>query len=190
MHQLINEFLLENIMPGFRKTFRNHNILQTIGLIVGRVHKDVMIGARYKTLDSSVRYCEHNQYYQDLVVKLIVDNLQNLSGRKIIEQICDDRTNIHHINIGLIQKLINMAIKYLYVIQVCEINVGFQISFIESYCDCPLDSKILDRLSSDTGKKYTAWTKLVDVDEYKEIQDDIKNVKEFALEYDFEHWGL
>ncbi len=91
-----------------------------------------------------------------------------------------------------------MTIKYLYVIQACGVNAGLNTRIIEVDCDCPLDSRILGQLESDTRKKYTSWTKLEDMSEYIGIQDAIQNViksdtKKYVgpsrLEYDFVNWG-
>ena len=197
MQQLIYEFLLESIMPGFREKVRKHDTEEILKLVIGRAHKDVMIGARYKTSKSSENYCEHNEDYQKLAVDLIMADPSQLSGRKIIESIY---AQVKNINIGLIQKLVNMSIKYLCVIRQCEIDIGTELQIVESDCDCPLDSRILEQLVSDTGKKkYTAWTKLDNWDEYKDIQKDIQDVIESditkyigksRLEYDFVNWGL
>ena len=58
-------------------------------------------------------------------------------------------------------------------------------------CDCPLDSTVLKHLKSKTGKEYVLWTKIKSVEEYEEIQKDIKDyVEESNLEFDFKYWGL
>lgn len=165
--------------------------------MVSRAHKDVMIGARYKTTESSTCYCDYNRYYQDLVSSLILAEQSQVSGRGIIEKICNKRKKAFAVNIGLIQKLVNMTVKYLYVINASGLG-DIEIEIVKSDCDCPLDSKIIGQLSADTGNKYKGWIKLDNLDEYRSIQDDIqsvilKNAKyagESRLEYDFVNWGL
>ena len=188
--ELVNEFLLECVIPGFRESLNDAHKL--IGLVVATAHRDTMIGARYRNTPESERYCDNSKYYRDTLIRLIEDSTNNISGRKILSSLYGNY-NKHNVNIGLIQKLVNMSVKYLFVIETCGLfnNKPFIIHVDIRDCDCPLDSKILKRLKFDTGKSYTAWTKMSEVMEYKEIQDGIEgrgyNCK---LQYDLEFWGL
>ncbi len=89
-----------------------------------------------------------------------------------------------------------MSLKYLYAIDVSGLSSEFGIKVDAKNCDCPLDSRILERLSYDYGgKKYTPWTKITDIDDYNNIQKDIEDMvknlgKESKLYYDFKYWGL
>ncbi len=194
MQRLIQEFFWESIIPGLRVYINEQNKEEVIKLVVGRAHKDVMIGARYKTTKSSENYCEKHTKYQNKVEEYVRESTI-ISGRKLIEKLQEETEEI---NIGLIQKLVNMSVKYLYAIQNCGVDFGLDFNIEEESCDCPLDSKILKRLEKDTKKKYTSWTKLEGIENYKKIQNDIQDVitrntnylGKSRLEYDFVNWGL
>ena len=150
-----------------------------------------MVGARYKANDYCMWYCEHNDDYKSKLKELIKQEKDALSGRKLINKLLSDDNNI---NVGLIQKLVNMTIKYLFIIDLFGDlgNVVFDAAFTDE-CDCPLDSRILERISCKVKKKYTAWTKMDDSNEYKEVQNIIKDEVEKQsekrnLEYDFYYW--
>lgn len=124
---------------------------------------------------------------------MIIDNKNNLSSSLIYDM---KSIVFKGVTLGLVQKIVNMSLKYLYAIDVfgfsCELGIKVDIK----NCDCPLDSRILDRLSYDHGgKKYTPWAKITSVEEYKDIQKDIEDmVKKTGVEskmyYDFKYWGL
>ena len=192
MQKLIQEFFMESIIPEIRGYINEQNKEETIKLVVGRANKDVMIGARYKNTKSSKNYCDNHSEYQKIVIKLIKDS-KSISSRVLIKNMCNLTKEL---NIGLIQKLVNMSVKYLYAIQNCGVDFELNFNIDEESCDCPLDSKILKHLEKDTNKKYTSWTKLEDIDDYIQIQDDIHDVissdikylGKSRLEYDFVNW--
>ncbi len=85
--QLVYEFLLESIMPGFRGTINNRDEEEILKIVVSKAHKDVMMGARYKTTESSINYCNNWQDYLDLVVRILLTDAMQISGRSIVEKI-------------------------------------------------------------------------------------------------------
>ena len=114
-----------------------------------------MIGARYRNTPESDRYCDNCEYYISTLAKLIEGSADIINGRRLLTSLYENH-NKHNVNIGLIQKLVNMSVKYLFVIESCELfeKRAFHIHIDEENCDCPLDSKILKRMESDTGKKF------------------------------------
>lgn len=188
---LVHDFLLECILPGFRGVKEQKSEDKLLDLIIDRAHRDVMVGARYKVNNYCIWYCEHNGDYKSKLKELIKRDVKALSGRKLINELLSGDKNI---NVGLIQKLVNMTVKYLYVLDSFGYlgYVGFNVTFSDE-CDCPLDSRILERISGKVNKKYTAWTKMNDIKEYEEVQSIIKDevVKQSGkrnLEYDFYYW--
>ena len=81
---------------------------------------------------------------------------------------------------GAIQKLVNMTLKYLLILQ----SFGCLPELVkEENCDCPLDSGILKSLQEEA--KWTAVTK----EEYTRIQGEIdERVSGLRLSYDFANW--
>lgn len=182
-------FLMESILPGIKKALVNGDINSIVNIVVDKAHRDVMVGARYKINQSSIYYCNNNVYYRDILRTMILNCKRSLSGRNLIIRMVE--SNNFNINIGLIQKLVNMSIKYLYVMDSCDLldfpDYEFQINTTD--CDCPLDSIILGKLHEETGVKYNAWTKISDYNDYIGIQNDIEKLGyTFRLNYDLINW--
>ncbi|MBQ3237174.1 MAG: hypothetical protein IJA92_06560, partial [Oscillospiraceae bacterium] len=80
---------------------------------------------------------------------------------------------------GLAQKLVNMCFKNFYI---CSEYIDKKIDF--SLCDCPLDSVVISKLSSNA-----VWSKLTE-EKYKEIQDKINQMlKKVTLDKELEKLG-
>ena len=90
---------------------------------------------------------------------------------------------------GVTQKLINMALKYIFILQ---LHGCLDRTFVDArQLDCPLDSVILNRVSKETGKfKDVKWTSLNDFGTYLAIQEEISLLSqpESRLAYDFHNW--
>ena len=93
--------------------------------------------------------------------------------------------------IGVIQKLVNMTLKYMFILQVFDKLDGYTIE--ESSCDCPLDSRIMDSL----GKSDLKWTKDFNASNRKESKKNYDNIQgeiakrqkgQSKLAYDFANW--
>ena len=190
--KFVIEFLLECVFPGIRKQIQDKNRDKMIQSVVDKAHRDTMIGARFKSNKSTKSYCDQTEYYKNRVVDLVKHDSEEISGRKIIRRIIE--TNDYEADIGVVQKLVNMTIKYLYVIEMCGYagKDCFSYTIDISDCDCPLDRNILGCLLRDNGRSHTAWTKLRDCDgEYYSIQDEIEIITHgLNLKYDFINWGL
>ena len=108
--KLINEFLIECIIPGFRKAL-NKDARTTIELVVLKAHRDTMIGARYKQTDGCKQYCYHSDHYRKTLIEMIEKSACNISGRELLKNLYEGSNNMYGVNIGLIQKLVNMSVK-------------------------------------------------------------------------------
>lgn len=179
---LVDEFLLESVIPGIRKSIRSGDEKKIISTVMNRAHRDTMTGARFY----SSEYCDNSKSYREAVSALILENKNCLASRALIGTVVR-----REINVGIIQKLVNMAVKYVYVLNACGFLDDYKIDLAN--CDCPLDSRILEKLSKDTHMSYTPWTKIKEFEEYCQIQDDIQDAigaDRSRLEYDFKFWGL
>lgn len=185
---LIYEFWFESIVPKTRKALKNSDANALIDAVVNRADRDTMKGGRFNKA-----YADNHKSYRKELSKLIIDNKNNLSSSLIYDM---KSIVIKGVTLGLVQKIVNMSLKYLYAIDAFGFSSGLEINVDIKNCDCPLDSRILERLSYDYGgKKYTPWTQITDVEEYKDIQKDIEDtVKKLGAEskmyYDFKYWGL
>ena len=100
---------------------------------------------------------------------------EELAGEDAPKESMKDATTF-----GAIQKLVNMTLKYLLILQ--EFGCFDECLVDEAKCDCPLDSKILKSMGLGESDK---WTRL-DKDRYDDIQNTIHS--EVKISYDFEHW--
>ena len=80
----------------------------------------------------------------------ITDYLGELSSEYLINELLNKYEDS---GIGVIQKLVNMTLKYMLILQLFDRLDGYIIA--ESSCDCPLDSRISDSL----GMSDLKWTK-------------------------------
>ncbi|MBO5077249.1 MAG: hypothetical protein J5584_06615 [Clostridia bacterium] len=176
------DFCLESTIPGIHKAILSNNRYDVIKTVTSRANRDVLTGSRF--WDSN--YSGNVDYYKNTLNCLIDNHFSSLSSKILIDEMI--KLNIHCAKIGSIQKLVNMSIKYLYVISLIK-DGDFTIHINLSECDCPLDSIIIKRLSALNGKRYTSWTKIDTLDEYLSIQGDISQyVKTSNLEFDFYNW--
>lgn len=179
---LVLLFCLESTIPGVSLAVKSKDEKMLVASVTEKAHRDTMTGARFH--DSE--YYSHSKEYISLLVERILSSREDLSSVELIKELYEFQGA--SAKIGSLQKLVNMTLKYLYVIEVCGFSdfCGYKINL--KNCDCPLDSVVLSELSEETGNKYTPWTKISDLDDYNDIQKDIP-CDEGRLEYDFEHWG-
>lgn len=173
-NKLVYKFCLESLLPGILNAWEDKE--KMVDIVLRRANRDTMAGARFK-YDG---YAENKDFYIGKL-KEIIKGGQQLSSIEIIKEL--DRAK-QGANIGSIQKLVNMTLKYLYVLQV----YGYDFGIDPSGCDCPLDSIILDDLDKKTEKHHTKWTKIVSFEDYESIQRDIAKQPEAKgsnLFYDF-----
>lgn len=122
-----------------------------------RAHRDVLTGRFYLSENCKAMKSEPN------LVTWLVDylatkkdescNSKSIGSMELINRIIEE---FPCVEFGAIQKLVNMTLKYVCLLDVlCQNSV--QEYWIELYkCDCPLDSKILGKLEG----TYKTWTKM------------------------------
>jgi hypothetical protein len=187
--KLVNEFCLESIIPGIKEALVKESLLEVLDVVLKRANRDVMTGARSPYFSDTYR--NNQEDYIKCTRELIEKQLANLSSKNLIKAIIEKSKEEPEI-IAEIQKLVNMALKYLYVIQEYGYNEKLGYTIVLSKCDCPLDSTILDELHRRTKKTYPTWTQLKSLKDYDEIQTDIETISKkenkTKLEFDFENW--
>ncbi len=146
---------------------------------VYRAHRDVLTGRKFvKNYAKSAA----QKLYSEIINP---QNTKELSSEELIDYIVSAGYGI-----GPTQKLVNMTLKYMFLLQLFGKLKGYSIK--EEDCDCPLDSIILESLGMGDAK----WTKDFEASDgktkksYKEIQEKIKELQgsKSKLSYDFEHW--
>lgn len=113
--------------------------------------------------------------------QLLIDNLSNrfIDNNEVKD---DDK-----VEFGAIQKIVNMTLKYLIILNAFEFDNPINID--ESKCHCPLDSIILEKLEH-TELRWTSISK----GDYDKVQEEIgKNLSpeekpEGNIFYDFKYW--
>lgn len=189
INKFVSEFLLESAIPKIRGAIDKNDSDAIVKAVILKADRDTMSGGRFNT-----EYSNNHENYRDMLFEIIALNRVNLSSSVLISGMMD---RVHKdVKIGLVQKLVNMTLKYFYVIDSFGYGDKLDLKIKLEYIDCPLDSTILDRLSNDcNGKNYTRWTQLNSMDEYDSIQNDILNKSvylglKYRLCYDLKYWGL
>ena len=136
---------------------------------IRKAHRDVITGARTGNIPY---YVDINKDGKNASLKclyrIISDSTGPLYSASLIDQLQNDDEKVEF---SAVQKLVNMTLKYLIIINDCEDNqVKFEIC--EDKCDCPIDSVILEKLKKVTSNKHTCWTAM-HKDEYNQVQSEI-----------------
>lgn len=136
---------------------------------IWKAHRDTMTGARtgniseYCTANANGKHTTLDQLYQ------IIQNTKTpLCSEDLIREI-EDRDK--SIEFPAIQKLVNMTLKYIIILNLFE-NIGIEVD--EENCDCPIDSIILDKLHDYNKMHHSCWTSMKK-EEYDRVQDEIED---------------
>lgn len=199
------KFLVEAWLGSRINLHNSHEVIEECAKLA---YKDMLTGGRFyydklnemlveeedpQTLrcQKLISLLEENNY---IFSRDLVKNVSMLFGHKeIITKPRPNNKNNYVTRFGLAQKFVNMMFKYLYVLSDCT---GLNINF--SNCDCPLDSRILQKLTPLVPKELR-WTKL-DYKSYIYCQDVIKaELKKMTVDeelkklgnlaYDFLFWS-
>lgn len=187
-NEVVLEFLLESTIPGIRKALQQDNPDVILTAVINKADLDTMTGGRFNS-----DYSVHHGDYRKALLDLIQRNKDNISSAVLIDAM---ESKVHgSVTVDLIQKFVNMTLKYIYTISKLGYQDRIGIAIDVSSIDCPLDSSILKRLSHiNVKRKYTAWTKIKSLKEYADIQEDIRklglDIGVNKLYYDFKYWGL
>lgn len=173
--KLVYLFCLESLLGGITTAIENKDKEKIIKIVISRAERDALTGGRF-----SSSYLEKKEEYKETLKNSVLTK-EILSSKDLIKELMGDKKCDN--NLGFIQKLVNMTLKYLLVIKLygyeeCVPNIS------EDECDCPLDSIILNNLNM----KNIRWTKLKSLDEYENIQNNIGNYYKSKIEYDFQKW--
>lgn len=137
---------------------------------IRKAHRDVMTGARTGNIS---KYAEKNKDGKDETLEYLYQEILNakepLSSSFLIQKL---QKNDGTLEFAAIQKLVNMTLKYLIILNECEGSAS-DFAICEEKCDCPIDSIILERLNKINGKKHECWTK-IEEPEYIKVQDEIR----------------
>ena len=172
--KLITNFLVKSTIPKQQKNKYPNNINnKRLWDAIYRAHRDVLTGRVWLP-----KYCknfgsaQNNEILKHLYEKILENDIC-YSGL-LISQLLENR----NVEYGAIQKLVNMTLKYILILNTFEDD--FEIKIDERKCDCPVDSIILNELKG----KHPKWTQIENEKQYNNIQDEIKT----GLRFDFEKW--
>lgn len=137
--------------------------------VIRKAHRDVMTGARTGNISYYVDINKDGKNTTlEYLYRIITDSTEPLCSASLIEQL---QKNDKNIEFSAIQKLVNMTLKYLIIINDCEDNL-VKFDICEEKCDCPIDSIILEKLKKVTSCNHICWTKM-HYDEYEKVQREI-----------------
>lgn len=192
---IMEKFLVQCTVPVKKNDDRIYDC-------VWRAHRDVLAGRFYL-----IKYQNVSHDMVNYLCKAINNSKKPLSSNSLIQKL---KGKYEIVEFGAIQKLVNMSLKYLLVLNKYE---GHIINIDEKYCDCPLDSTILDCLAEDVKKlkkqkineqnkinedilnaleeKEIKWTsiKKEQYDDVQKIIDVLTKDKGSKLAYDFDNWN-
>ena len=136
---------------------------------IRKANRDVMTGARTGNIPQYVKNNKDNIDKSLECLYIVIKNEKEpLCSAKLIKELQEENITIEF---GAIQKLVNMTLKYLIILNECE-NSKPIFNICEEKCDCPIDSAILDKLFKISKVNHECWTKMQE-DEYTSVQSEI-----------------
>ena len=199
------DFLVRAAIPNVTEKDRlprKEGIIENSNLLwdaIFRAHRDVLTGRRYvKAYSEKHEILSHTKngeavYGPNLLAQAlyfaIKEEKEQLCSTSLVEKLTDSANEDSDSLFGCIQKLVNMTLKYLFVLQEFGYleKFHYDIPHIDEIsCDCPIDSIILKSLDRADIK----WTSLSS-DDYEEVQGliDKDEQTKTRLEYDFKNWS-
>ena len=137
---------------------------------IRKAHRDVMTGARTGNIP---KYAEKNRAGKDGTLEYLYQEILNakepLFSSHLIQKLRKDDDTLEF---AAVQKLVNMTLKYLIILNECEGTVP-TFSVCEEKCDCPIDRIILEKLKQINGNPHKCWTNM-DESEYIDVQNEIQ----------------
>lgn len=159
---------------------------------IRKANRDVMTGARTGNIPNYVRINKDGQNKSsEWLYQIIVDEKEPLCSKLLMDKL---QTKDMQVEFSAIQKLVNMTLKYLIILNECESDKE-KFDICEDKCECPIDSIILDRLKKINGNKHECWTRIKER-EYNAVQYEIATyLKEIYptktrgnIWFDFREW--
>ena len=157
---------------------------------ISRAHHDVLSGRKNVEDYSSRKSKGLNKIALDLYDIIIgLHNSTKISSNLLIDHLMAKKEDGYRI--GPIQKLVNMTLKYMFLFQLFGKLEEYQIN--ENDCDCPLDSRIMEKLEMGEVKWTKDFENTDNIDGYQKYKDVQRKIKEIQgvkskLSYDFENW--
>lgn len=182
--EVMYQFLVKTAIPVIK--WGKETETDRIRDAIWRAHRDTLTGRFQLEKYRELTYGEKKHKVTDALYKKIkecIDSDEALSSEPLIKYLDDN----FKVEFGAIQKLVNMSLKYLIILNAFEFEKPIAID--EANCHCPLDSIILGKLK----KQHTPWTK-IQILEYNEVQQEIYDDPLFDkksmgnIVYDFIHW--
>lgn len=138
-----------------------------------KAHRDTMTGARSGNIDG---YCSANKNGANKTLELLYQAIRDKAVPLCSEELIDDvkAGTGETVEFAAIQKLVNMTLKYIIILNLFEQSKGFAVDVCEEHCDCPIDSIILERLRKCIHISHTCWTKIGEP-EYRKVQNEIRD---------------
>lgn len=163
---------------------------------VYRAYRDVATGHQYvASFTAAKTEGKPNVYAVELYELLKAwPREKPIEPRELIEKLYNDDTvwqadaSSVKPTYGAIQKLVNMTMKYLFILHTYGLYGDLDID--EKVLDCPLDSTVLQAIPKDEGFASVRWTSLNSPKLYEDIQDAIGKYSPDGcrLWFDFENW--
>lgn len=168
---------------------------------IWRAHRDVLAGYRFVDEKFYRAFADRggkkrvNKIAEQLYTSIQEqrENEKSLSSMGLIEELYKDYRYLDQAKdpakekatvFGAIQKLVNMTLKYMLILQSFGVQDNSLSGIKLGGCDCPLDSTILGFL----GESDVKWTQLKEGD-YRTIEEGIPEDKEWGrIAYDLRNW--
>ena len=154
---------------------------------IWRAHRDTLTGRFQLEKYRKLTYGEKKHRVTDKLYEKIIDCIKSGDALSSMPLINFLHTEFPEVEFGARQKLVNMSLKYLIILNAFEFKKPIAID--EANCHCPIDSIILGKLK----KQHTPWTK-IQRQEYNEVQQEIYDDPSFDKKsmgnvvFDFENW--
>lgn len=163
----MDRFLVKSVIQKARK---NDSVFNC----VWRAHRDVLAGRFYLK-----KYLKCSKSITDHLSEFIKKQNSALTSKMLINEL----ETKFDIEFGAIQKLVNMTLKYLIILNE---YTDFKINIDLTKCDCPLDSKILKEI----GRNDLKWTSInhKDYDDVQKCISEQVSDGEGNIEFDFKVW--
>ena len=168
--KLMIRFLIRETIKVQNGKRHNHRLWDAIR----KAHRDVMTGARQNNFPNYVEKNKANRNQSlEYLYNLIANETGPLCSKNLIKKLQEkDKT----IEFTALQKLVNMTLKYLILLNELD-DTAPAFNICEEKCDCPIDSIILQNLFKINGISHECWTKMKEP-EYIQVQREIKNYLE------------
>lgn len=192
-------FMIRCAIPIVEKKSRPSSLPDASNFLwdsIFRAHRDALAGRQFLPAYCSTmidgnpkrnrRECHQINGVAAALYSILSESTERIYPRDIINRF---HTEVFvDVEVGAIQKLVNMTFKYLYILKLYNVDEDSinNVLFNLEDCDCPLDSKILQHIEE---YRETLWTQ-IDMPTYINIQEEVDRISrgEPRLMFDFENF--